>query len=187
MLIACTVHLTKGEQLGRRMLAGELNKVFYGLLAGTFGFTIGGRGGTAVQLAAAAACASIAWVLTGVLGLSGQKRLQGHSSIERTVTYRFYGDGFDVTTGNMVDRVEWAAIHRFIDGPRAFVLYAPHRVAHFIPKRELASGDIEALASLFKSRITPRRPPVSRALVGAVVVLFLLMALSIWQYLQSQR
>jgi hypothetical protein len=157
VLVSCSVRLTRLEQMSRRMLAGGLVRLAFGWVAAVVAFVLP-RLSVAVRLVAAAAAGVVAWQLTALLG-GGRRKLPGYSRDERTLTYRFYADGFDVTTAAPSERVELASIRRFVDGPRAFVLYTPQRLAHILPKRDIRGEDIAVLAALFRSKVGSSKQP----------------------------
>jgi YcxB-like protein len=186
VLLTCTVRLTNGEQVRRRLLAGELKRWVYLFFAAILGFEFATAAGTVAQILIAVASGALGWF--GASFFSGMSRAKSttDSDAERVLTYHFYDDGFEVVTTGSPARVHWSSIHRFADGPNAFVLYTPQKLAHIIPKRDLRPEDVAVLKAMSSSHV--RRLPfaVSRPMVVVLVVLAMLMFLAVWQYLQTQ-
>jgi hypothetical protein len=105
VLASCTVVVKRGKEKGRRRIARWVRGALYPTLAGILCFTMAEPAGRAVQIEAALLGSGVVAVAM-LIASTRRKRAR-----EPTADYRFYEDGFDVTTGSSLTRVEWTSIH----------------------------------------------------------------------------
>jgi len=141
-----------------------------------------------VQIGIVIAAAVIGWLVWPLLfGSRARRSIANKSDADLTFTWRFSPDWVEITTRDTYARLRWSAIHRFLEGPKSFVVYTGETVAQVIPKRALGSEGVEALRAVFTSRITPRGKPPRAPGTSLLWVLLVLMFLAVWQFLQAGR
>jgi hypothetical protein len=153
------------------------------------GLIAGATAGIGWQLGQAMVLGAFGWVLSSFISRTNARRsLANKSESERTVSYAFSNEGVEVTTVNTYSRVQWSAVHRFVEGPRTFSVYLSEAVVQVIPKRALGAADADALRAMLTSHIAPRkRPSAFRGVLVFLWLLMILMFLAVWQFLQPDR
>jgi hypothetical protein len=118
--------------------------------------------------------------------VNAQRSIASKSESERTLTYAISRAGVEITSALTYSRVQWPAVHRFGEGPKVFVLHLSEALVQVIPKRALRAADIEALRTMFKTYVTPRKRRAGAGIVLAVLwMMLILMFLAVWQFLNS--
>jgi hypothetical protein len=187
-VVTCTVVLNERELASGLVLTAKPARWSIAFIGGVMGFVVSGLAHPGLRFVVGAVCAALGWFFAPKLFVGNAKRaLANKPEAERTFYWRFSPDGFEITTPASYSRANWSIIHRFLEGPTAFVLYASEAVVHVIPKSALRGDDVNALRALLTSRIIARKKPslASRfAWVGVLWVVLILMFLAMWQFLQ---
>jgi hypothetical protein len=190
-VVTCTVVMTEQDMASGLMLTNKSGRLVMAFAGGIMGFTASSIANPAAQILVGAACAGLGWTFGPKLFAGGARRaLANKSDSERTVSWRFSPDGYEITTAASYGRANWSTVHRFLEGPKCFVLYASEAMVHVIPKSALRGDDVNVLRGMFTSRIVPRKKPLTASgfrWVFFLWLLLILMFLAIWQFLQSDH
>jgi hypothetical protein len=114
------------------------------------------------------------------------RSITNKSETERTLTYAISPAGIEITNALTYSRVQWPAVHRFGEGPKVFTLNLSEALVQVIPKRALRAADVDALRTMLKTHVTPRKKRAGGgALVAVLWILLVLLFLAVWQFLNS--
>ncbi len=186
--ITCTVLLEVADMVAGLRLTGGKVRVAMPILFGSLGLVGGASIGAVAQLTQALGLGVLGWMLWPlVFWASARRSLANKSEAERTVTLAFSAESVEVTTALTYSRVKWPGVHRFVEGPRTFILYLGEAMVQVVPKRALRSGEVDALRAMLTSHVTPRKKPPFVGRVLALWFLLVVMFLAIWQFLQPNR
>jgi hypothetical protein len=188
-VVVCTFVLTEQELVSGLVLTAPLRRYLLPVYGAFIGFFMVASIGFGASLAASVVLGTLGWFLGPKLYSGNAKRAVANKTMaERSVTWRFSAEGYEVTTPHSQSRADWSTMHRFIDGPTSFVLYVSEAVVHVIPKRALHPDDVPVLTAMLASRITPRKKPRSvPAFVFVLWFLLVFMFFAVWQFLQTQK
>jgi hypothetical protein len=187
--ITFTFTLTHEDMAPGLTLASKSIQMIVPAYSAFLGYMVGSSFGPAVQAALAVGFAAMGWFWGARLSVvRARAALANKSDAERTFTWRFTPQGYEVGTVNSFARGDWSSVHRFIEGPKTFVLYPSELALHVIPKAALHPEDVPLLSKLLASRIAPRKKSrvLGREFLVWFVIIFVVMMLpTIWQMLQG--
>ncbi len=105
----------------------------------------------------------------------------------REIRVRFDAEGFGLNTPDASSKHSYRALHRFVEGRTALLLYTQHNLAQIVPKRVFSAEELERVRAWLRAGVTPqkRRNPYTRILILWVVLIFSF--LMIWQLLSPAR
>ncbi len=187
-VVTCTFLQTEEDFAEGLLLTAKATRYSLATFGAFMGFAAINVLGPGVAIAASAALGVAGWFLAPKLISRNAKRaLVNKSETERTVTWRFSAEGYEVTTAHSHNRSDWSTLHRFIEGPKSFVLYVSEVLAHIIPKRALHPSDVPVLVAMLTSHVTPRKKPKVWPRVLVLWLLLILMFLAVWQYFESVK
>jgi hypothetical protein len=185
--ISGTTTLTEADMAAGLAVANKRGQWLMPVLFAFFGLVATSSfGGITAPLIAVPVGAGFGWLLWRNVFRSGARRsLAGKSDRERTLTWRFTPETFEITTVTTYTRMQWSAVHRAVEGRDTFALYTSEAIVQIIPKRAFRAEEIEKLKALFASSITPRKKRSNFGRVFMLWIFLILMFLTIWQFLQG--
>jgi hypothetical protein len=189
-VVTCTVLMTVEDLSSGLLLTASKARWIMAFVAAMMGFALSSLAHPGIQVLVGAVCSGLGWIFAPKLFLGNARRsLANKSESERTIVWRFSPDGYEITTAASYSRANWSTIHRFLEGPKSFVLYASEAMVHVIPKSALRGDDVNVLRAMFTSRIIPRKKPsmASFTWVPLLWLLLILVFLAVWQFLQSDH
>src|SRR5439155_26151051 len=158
--ITCAGRLELADVAAGLTLTGGKLRWGVPVIFGLMGLLSGASMGTAWQVGEALGLGLLGAILWPLVFRAGARRsLANKSDLERTVTLTFSPACVEVTTVTVESRIKWPAVHRFVEGRKTFILYLGEAMVQVIPKRALRAEDVDALRSMFTSRIVPRKKP----------------------------
>jgi hypothetical protein len=185
-VVTCTFLMTAGDMAQGLALSGKGRRMIVVAYLAFLAFSSTAPFDLIVQIASVVAVGAATWFVSPWLLFftAASRSLANKSEGERTLTWRFSPDGYELTTSASLARGEWWTLHRVLEGRASFLLFASEVHMYVIPKSALRVEDVPILRAMFAKRITPRKQPMKLSTVG-LWFLLIFMFLAVWQFLQS--
>src|SRR5689334_8310355 len=108
-VVSCTFMLTEEEIASGLMLTAKLRRYLLPVYGAFIGFFLIDAFGIATALLASVALATVGWFVAPKLYSGNAKRaLANKSAAERTLTWRFAAEGYEVKTSTSQTRADWS-------------------------------------------------------------------------------
>jgi hypothetical protein len=184
-----TTTLTEADMAAGLSVANKVGQWFLPILFAFFGFAVSSSfGGVTATLVAVPVAVGLGWLLRKNIFRAGARRsLAGKSDRERTLTWRFTPETFEITTSTTYTRMQWSAVHRSVEGKDTFAIYTSEAIVQIIPKRAFRAEDLEPLRGMLARCITPRKRPSTFGRIFILWFALILLFLAIWQFLQGDQ
>jgi hypothetical protein len=185
--ITGTTTLTDADMTSGLAVANKRGQWFLPVLFAFLGLLVGSSfGGVTGPLVAAPVAAGLGWIFwKNAFRAGGRRSLAGKSDRERTLTWRFTPETFEITTVTTYTRMQWSGVHRIVEGKDTFAVYTSEAIVQIIPKRAFRPEEVETLRGMFARYVTPRKRPNNLGRIIVLWVVLVLVFLAIWQFLQS--
>jgi hypothetical protein len=109
---------------------------------------------------------------------------------EDEMRYRFDADGIRISSIRSDFSLRYEAVHRYVEGKSALLLYTQPRIAQIIPKRAFSAEQLERIRSWLSERVQERTPARTGLGVGWRIALWAALTvalLAVWQWLTPPR
>lgn len=124
---------------------------------------------------------AVFWYFATIIQARRQHRSM--KDTERVITYEFTPNGFSSESAGASSRVDYARVHRVVDGKHSLLIYCNPHSAQVVPKRAFAEGDLKIVQGWLHDAVTPRHAKTFLVRTVILWVVLVVVFLAIWQFL----